>query len=549
MRSQAGGIPSVNEYGARPDGQGDNLQAFQQAIHALAVDKNRGGRLFIPPGRYRFSAPLHISRGMVLEGASGAGRNAGTVLTFDSGLDGIIIDRASTSDDGGAGDWTVIRDLAVQAVARGSSGNGLTLHARARIENVYVRGFGGNGIEIAATARGNGANSNANNWNLENIFIEQNGGHGLHVIGADANAGIAVAVSAMGNDGWGFLDESFLGNTYIGCHSEGNKKGGYSVTNPNARSVFVGSYTENGQPPNVINSPSMVVGGFFGPQGTGYFLADGTISPNWTARNQKDAKLTTTLGFGGEVPRGVLSFTAADGSLPYRVEYQKSGTGWWNLNYGQLDNGTVLSFSTSKAEEGASQLRFPNGFSIGQGKNARKFSPAALQPPSMGVHQMGEIVFSADPGRNGFVGWIAVKSGSPGDWVPFGGLLRAHEVQAARHASPAEGRVLPIAFSGRAEAVPIAFDAAISRLQKITLREDVIGSDIKNLSEGTHIDFVVCQDRIGGHSFRWPQNIRGGMKISVKRGNCSAQSFVSDGSLAFAVTPGAVSASLGANQN
>src|SRR6476660_5636093 len=137
------GIPSVAEFGARADGQGDNLKQFQQAIRTLAVDKNRGGRLFIPPGRYHLSAPLHISRGMVLEGASGAGRNAGTILIFDSGIDGIIVDRSTTSEDGGAGDWTVIRDLAVQAASQGSGGNGISLHARARVENVYIRGFGG----------------------------------------------------------------------------------------------------------------------------------------------------------------------------------------------------------------------------------------------------------------------------------------------------------------------------------------------------------------------------------------------------------------------
>ena len=132
----------------------------------------------------------------------------------------------------------MIRDLAVQAAGPGGSGNGITLHARARLENVYVRGFGGNGIEIAANARGNGPNTNANNWSLENVLIEQNGGHGLHVIGADANAGVAVAVSAMGNGGWGFLDESFLGNTYVACHTENNKAGGYKSPKPSSRNFI-----------------------------------------------------------------------------------------------------------------------------------------------------------------------------------------------------------------------------------------------------------------------------------------------------------------------
>src|ERR1700756_519105 len=122
-------ITSVSQFGARSDGQGDNFKAFQEAIRVLAIDKNRGGRLFIPPGRYHFSAPLHISRGMVLEGASGAGRNAGTLLIFDPGVDGVIVYRSTTSEDGGAGDWTVIRDLGVMASQPAGAANGITLHA------------------------------------------------------------------------------------------------------------------------------------------------------------------------------------------------------------------------------------------------------------------------------------------------------------------------------------------------------------------------------------------------------------------------------------
>jgi len=533
-------IPSVAQYGARADGQGDNLAAFQRAIHELAVDKNRGGRLFIPPGRYHFSASLHISRGMVLEGASGAGRNSGTILMFDPGVDGIVVDRFSTSQDGGAGDWTVIRDLAVQATAPGGSANGITLHARARIENVYVRGFGGNGIEIAATARGNGPNTNANNWSMDNVFVEQNGGHGVHAIGADANAGVAVAVSAMGNGGWGFLDESFLGNTYVGCHTENNKKGGYSVTNRNARSILIGSYTEGGQPDNQIQSPSMVIGGLFGnPQGNGYFAVDGRLSPNWTVRNPKDPNITTVLGFAGEVPRGILSLSATDGSLPYRLEYQKSGTGWWDLNYGEAANGTILSFSTNKAEGGAAQVRFPNGFSIGQGASSRKFT-AGVQPPSTGVHEVGEVIFSTHPERNGFVGWVAVKGGSPGDWVPFGELRRSREVQVG-HGERGVPSLHEVSLTRQSGAGSVVFDAARGSLKRITLHEDVLSSALLHLTDGEQIGFLVCQDASGGHRFRWPQNVRGGMAISPKPETCSAQSFVSDGKTAFATTPGAVS--------
>lgn len=530
-------IPSVMQFGAVADGSGDNLHAFQVALRTLAADKNHGARLFIPPGRYRFSAPLHINRGMVLEGASGAGRNSGTVLVFDPGSDGIVIDRATTSDDGGAGDWTEIRDLAVTSSSRLALSNGITLHARARIVNVYVRGFGGNGIEIAAWARGHGPNTNANLWSLDNVFVESNGGNGVHAIGADANAGIAIGVSAMGNGGWGFLDESFLGNTYVACHTENNRKGGYSVTNRNARSIFIGSYTESGQPENHIESPSMVIGGLFGPvQGSGFIAVDGRLSPNWTVRNQKDSNVTTSLGFAGDVPRGVLSFSASDGSLPYRLEYQRSEKGWWDLVYGELGNGDAVSFSTNKADVGPGQLRFPNGFFIGRGASAHKFT-AALAPPQSGEHSAGEIVFSADPDKSGYLGWVSVQGGSPGWWVPFGMLVRSRTILTGTESK--EARYKNAAFNTPERNENLVFDAASAGLQKVILHSDVTSSTILHLAAGAHLDFLICQDAVGGHRFRWPDSIHGGMRIGSAAQSCSAQSFVSDGQDVFATSAGA----------
>lgn len=535
-------VPSAQQFGARGDDKSDNIQAFEKAIRSVALDKSRGGTLFIPPGHYRFHASLHIARGMVLVGASGAGRDSGTVLTFDPGVDGIVVDRSTTSADGGAGDWTVIRNLAVTATGQAGKAHGITLHARARIENVYVRGFSGNGIEIAAWARGNGANTNANNWSMENVFVEGNGGHGFHAIGADANAGVAVAVSSMGNGGWGFLDESFLGNTYVGCHTENNKLGGYSVTNRNARSIFIGSYTEGGQPDSRIESPSMVIGGLFGGvQGSGFLAIDGHFSPNWTVRNSKDPKLTATLGFAGDVPRGILSFSASDGSLPYRLEYQKSDAGWWDLNYGEIGNGTALSFSTNKAEGGAGQVRFPNGFSVGRGTSAHKFS-TALAPPESGDHQAGDVVFSSDPGHTGYVGWVAVHEGTPGLWVPFGTLIRTNTT--TEQAVTPEAHLENASFFSVTPAPGrVNFDASAGGLQKLILHSDVRSSSILHLTVGMHLDFLICQDASGGHDFHWPENVRGGMEIGGTAQSCSAQSFVFDGKIAFATSAGAVARS------
>jgi hypothetical protein len=44
----------------------------------------------------------------------------------------------------------------------------------------------------------------------------------MYVQGSDANAGMALNADCSSNDGWGFYDISFLGNTYINAHTNGN---------------------------------------------------------------------------------------------------------------------------------------------------------------------------------------------------------------------------------------------------------------------------------------------------------------------------------------
>lgn len=83
-----------------------------------------------------------------------------------------------------------------------------------------------------------------------------------------------------------------------------------------------------------------------------------------------------------------------------------------------------------------------------------------------------------------------------------------------------------------------AFDASLGNAQKITLTGNVTGSTLINASAGEEIDFIVCQDSTGGRTFVWPANLKGGMTIGSTASKCSAQSFVFDGSNAYASSPG-----------
>lgn len=83
-----------------------------------------------------------------------------------------------------------------------------------------------------------------------------------------------------------------------------------------------------------------------------------------------------------------------------------------------------------------------------------------------------------------------------------------------------------------------AFDAGAANTFKITLKGNVPASKLSNGVAGEQLNFIVCQDAIGGRSFTWPSNVRGGAVLGTKEGTCSTQSFIFDGTSAYAVTAG-----------
>jgi hypothetical protein len=84
----------------------------------------------------------------------------------------------------------------------------------------------------------------------------------------------------------------------------------------------------------------------------------------------------------------------------------------------------------------------------------------------------------------------------------------------------------------------LTFDLSAAGTQSVTLTGNVTASTLTNMQDGQTVSFLICQDSVGGRSFKWPANVVGGMQIGVAPGKCSAQSFVSDGSKLYATTPG-----------
>ncbi|MFB3921610.1 MAG: hypothetical protein ACE145_07800 [Terriglobia bacterium] len=82
------------------------------------------------------------------------------------------------------------------------------------------------------------------------------------------------------------------------------------------------------------------------------------------------------------------------------------------------------------------------------------------------------------------------------------------------------------------------FDAALGNTQKITLEGNVTSSTLSNAAAGEALYFIICQNGSGNHTFAWPPNMRGGMTIGSTASKCSAQSFIFDGTTAYALSAG-----------
>lgn len=96
------------------------------------------------------------------------------------------------------------------------------------------------------------------------------------------------------------------------------------------------------------------------------------------------------------------------------------------------------------------------------------------------------------------------------------------------------GTINPVSFSSTP-----TFDASLGNIQTITLTGNVTGSTLSNARAGETIDFVICQDSGGSHTFVWPTNVLGGMTIGSTASKCSAQSFIFNGTNAYALNTGA----------
>lgn len=252
------------------------------------------------------------------------------------------IDQESGLPSGTDGSGSILDGLVLQSAGGNDrTKHGISQQCRLIITNCRIHGFPGNGHHISDLPIDGGGN--VNNWEIRGGRVTgcQNG---IFTQGGDTNAGVASHVDCSSNRQAGILDRSFLGNLYIGCHENGNGVlaqvsdgvsryranptvgllndptplsstppgsnpavweqlavggdstffpmwvpggeyvvGGQKIsTNANARTAFIGGYSEPGWPANFILAPAIHIGGTnsagFHPNSTGLRLNDRSLS-------------------------------------------------------------------------------------------------------------------------------------------------------------------------------------------------------------------------------------------------------------------------------
>jgi len=357
-------------------------------------------------------------------------------LLFPSGVTGIVIDNKYAqfaSVEGcslhGSDPWK----LTPQPVG---TSDGIRIYGHgARIANVGVFYFARHGIAIDTTHYA----GNANNFLVERVRSLFKRGDGFYVSGGDSNAGVFIQDDASANQGWGFEEHSFLGNTYIAPMTESNGAGPYKAINPAAINTFIGGYSEEDQHPSQINYRNLVIGGDQGASfnySLGPFVMDtdirGTVMTPVTVDDPlalSDDAHPYAIKFGN-------GFNTGDGTLitlwngrptPARhLGLRRTGpNGWWgwrccqNSDLQGFKNYSLL-MGDGRTEESSGyypKVWFPNGFFLESDTvtSSRVYVDASPAVPANPCTNQ-QIVFNSAPVAGGFIGWTCVS----GSWKGFG---------------------------------------------------------------------------------------------------------------------------------
>lgn len=261
-RRLSDGTRNVRWFGTGNGGYWD--REFAATIASVGpsdgITKSPQTRVFVPPDSYSFARTFVVNREVYLLGATGAGFFGTSELVFDAGVDGITLAAVDLGVlENGRADFSIIENLSVRAASQAGVAHGIVVRVRATLRDLYVTNFAGDGVNIVAS----NPTANANLFVLSRIRVDHCGGNGVTIDGADCNAGTIQQCDFSVNGGFGAYENSFLGNLYVMCHFQGNRRGSVFCNKGASTNVWLNCYAEGDQPSAYVDSlGSTVVGGF-----------------------------------------------------------------------------------------------------------------------------------------------------------------------------------------------------------------------------------------------------------------------------------------------
>lgn len=289
-----------DQFGAYADGTTDDFPAFKAfrswalwARYAVSSEYASLPRVTMPSGPLYSSDTWDFDFATVhLFGEPGGPIGGmGCSIVFPAGKTGIRVHSTVTTGDttraqapGAIG--STFYGIDVQTPGAGSTAaDGWRLRGPCSLIGCSAWNFNRHGVNVTATSGGGGSvEGNDNLFRIEGGHFHNNGQCGIFCDGADANAGTIKDVNCSYNGIWGIYDSSFLGNTIIACHTDGN---GVETAGPNYAPSTVGSLCSYGGNRYWCNDPASASTTTPGTNANAWVLigpgGPHTIYPTWTS--------------------------------------------------------------------------------------------------------------------------------------------------------------------------------------------------------------------------------------------------------------------------
>lgn len=398
--------------------------------HGIRIDATSGGSPEGNANNWEVTSARLISNGLHGLFIDGADVNAGIGTRIDASSNGRI----------GIFDSSFLGNTYVACHA---ASNGI---ATAQISYFSGRYYVVNDTLGGATTPG----TNATVWELISNGRVSYGGNRYACLNASLGTtnipGTNPAVWSLIGAGGVSLPEFPLWTAFLVYHADGASSsfpawssagyyyigGPYRTDNANARNVFIGCYSESGQPGALFQGPGMIIGGLHGAgisrQTNTTLLIEGMGTQLTFPQNAdiNDAGAYKLILASSSAVMALRDANESSGSFLFRLK-GTTGSFYWDW---ANDNNRLQEFTNSLATVangfprevatrmgGAAGIGFRKGYFLGSNM---KFIGTGTAIPAAGTYVVGDIIYNEAPASAGFIGWVCTGPGTPGTWKTFG---------------------------------------------------------------------------------------------------------------------------------